>query len=200
MPLARFPLLARIVTAVVVYFRYIGKMIWPQKMVIVYPFDYPYSMQEVLMAALFLIVVSVVAVRLWKKRPFWLVGWLLYLGILVPVIGLVQVGTQPMADRYTYLSSIGIFMIICWEAWDIASGWRYGRVILGNIAGVVLGACILLSGKQLQYWKNPDALHLHSVDVMPNNPAAHVDYAVFLRDDRRFEAATGLECEKAIDL
>ncbi|MGA2544755.1 MAG: tetratricopeptide repeat protein [Verrucomicrobiota bacterium] len=199
MPLARLPLLPRLLNALVIYFRYIKKMIWPQDMVIVYPFDYPMPAQEVLMAGLFLIVVSVIAIRLWKKRPFWLVGWFSYLGILVPVIGLVQVGTQPMADRYTYLSSIGIFMIVCWEAWDIATGWQHGRAILGTAAGVALGACCLVSSQQLQYWRNPYTLHLHSIAVMPNNAAAHADYAAFLRDDLRLEAARA-ECEKAIHL
>jgi Tfp pilus assembly protein PilF len=104
-----------------------------------------------------------------------------------------------MADRWTYLSSIGIFIIICWEAWDIASGWRHGREIIGTAAAVVLGACCFISREQLQYWRNPAALHLHSIDVMPNDPSAHADYAAFLRDALQLEAARA-ECEKAIHL
>jgi Tfp pilus assembly protein PilF len=199
LPLAKFPLLPRLTTALVIYFRYIGKMIWPQKMIVAYPVEYPLPFQEVLIAALFLIVVSVIAIRLWKKRPFWLVGWFSYLGMLVPVIGLVQVGTQTMADRYTYLPSIGIFMIICWEAWDIASGWRHGRAIFGTAAFVALGACGLVSSQQLQYWRNPSTLLLHTLDVTPNNVLAHAVYAAFLRDDLQLEAAR-VECEKAIHL
>jgi tetratricopeptide (TPR) repeat protein len=199
LPLARFPLGSRLVTALVMYSRYIEKLIWPQKMVIVYPFDYPFSGQEMLKAALLLIVLSVIAIRLWNKRPFWLTGWLWYLGMMVPVIGLVQVSPQPMADRYTYLSSIGIFIIICWEGWDIASGWRHGRAIAATAALAALGACWVVSSQQLQYWRNPYTLHQHSVEVMPENPTAHADYAVFLRDDLQFEKARQ-ECEKAIHL
>jgi Flp pilus assembly protein TadD len=197
LPLARLSLFPRLLTALVIYFRYVSKMIWPQGMVIAYPLDSPLSTQEVLTAGLFLIVVSVIAIRLWRKRPFWLTGWLLYLGVLVPVIGLVQVGTQPMADRYTYLSSIGIFLIVCWEGHDIASGWRHGRAILGTAAVAALAACCVMSGRQLEYWRNPSALHLHNIDVMPNSVVARADYAAFLRDDLQLEAAR-VECEKAI--
>jgi len=199
MPLARLSLFPRLLTALVIYFRYVSKMIWPQGMVISYPLDSPLSTQEVLAAGLFLIVVSVIAIRLWRRRPFWLTGWLLYLGVLVPVIGLVQVGTQPMADRYTYLSSIGIFLIVCWEGYDIASGWRHGRAILGTAAVAALAACCVVSGRQLEYWRNPSALHLHNVDVMPNSVVARADYAAFLRDNLQLEAAR-VECEKAIFL
>jgi Tfp pilus assembly protein PilF len=199
LPLASFSLVSRLTTAVVMYWRYIQKMIWPQNMVVAYPFDYPYSGQEVLTAGVFVIVVSVIAIRLWKKRPFWLTGWFSYLGILVPVIGLVQVGAQPMADRYTYLSSIGIFLIVCWEGWDIARDWRHGRAIAGVAAAAALWVCCLLSGRQLQYWRNPYTLHQHSIAVMPNSVIAHTDYAAFLRDDLHLEAARA-ECEKAIHL
>jgi Tfp pilus assembly protein PilF len=90
-------------------------------------------------------------------------------------------------------------MMVCWEGWDIASGWPHGRAMAATAAALVLGACCAVSRHQLQYWQNPYTLHQHSIDVMPNNVIAHVDYATFLRDDLRFEAAQA-ECEKAIHL
>jgi Tfp pilus assembly protein PilF len=198
-PLGQFPLLPRLINALLTYFRYVEKMVWPTDMVIVYPLEFHWSGAEVMMAALFLAVVSVAAVRLRQARPFWLTGWLLYLGILVPVIGLVQVGAQPMADRYTYLSSIGIFMIICWEGCDIARSWRYGRAILGTAAALALCACFALSRQQLQYWRNPLTLFSHNLEVTPKNFIAHADYAAFLRNASLLPQARQ-ECETAIRL
>ena len=198
-PLAQFPLLPRLINALLTYFRYVEKMVWPTDMVIVYPLEFHWSGAEVMMAGLFLAVVSVAAVRLCQARPFWLAGWLLYLGILVPVIGLVQVGAQPMADRYTYLSSIGIFMIICWEGCDIARGRPYGRAILGTAAALALCACFVLSREQLKYWRNPLTLFSHNLEVTPNNFIAHADYAAFLRNASLLPQARQ-ECETAIRL
>jgi Tfp pilus assembly protein PilF len=194
-----FPLQQRLVTAVVMYFRYIKIMVWPKDMVVAYPSDYPYPPGEVVASALFLIAISIVAIRLRNKRPFWVVGWFSYLGVLFPVIGLVQVGGPPMADRYTYLSFIGLFMIVCWEGWDIATGWLRGRAVAATTAGLALGMCCVISSKQIQYWRNPAELHLHRIAVMPNNSGAHADYAIFLRDDRQLAAAHS-EAETAVRL
>jgi len=202
--LAEYPFLPRAVNALLSCFRYVEKMVWPADMVAVYPLEFHWSGAEALMAGLFLAAVSAAAIRLWKARPFWLAGWLLYLGILVPVIGLVQVGAQPMADHCTYLSAIGIFIIICWEGWDIAGGWRQGRAILGTMAALALGACLVLSAKQLEYWRNPVTLFSHNLKVTPNNYVVHADYAAFLYDAAQFDAShlklARAECERAIQL
>jgi tetratricopeptide (TPR) repeat protein len=198
-PLSQFPFLPRVINALLSYLRYVEKMVWPTNLVVIYPLSFHWSGMEVIMAGLFFAVVSVAAVRLWKARPFWLVGWLLYVGMLIPVIGLVQLGISPMGDHYTYLPSIGIFMIICWEASDIARGWRQGRAILGTLAALALGACLVLSSKQLEYWRNPLTLFSHNLKVMPDNYAAHADYAAFLRDAAQLEPARA-ECETAIRL
>ena len=198
-PLGQFPLKPRLINALLTYFRYIAKTIWPANMVAVYPMEFHWSGAEVTMAGLTLLVITFVAIRLWKERPFWLAGWLLYLGIMSPVIGLVQVGAQPMADHYTYLSSIGLFIIVCWEGWDIAGGRAYGRAIFGTVAAVALAACCIVSHRQLQYWRNSPALHLHTLDVFPNSASAHVDYAAYLRDTMHLKDARE-QCEEAIRL
>jgi tetratricopeptide (TPR) repeat protein len=208
-PLGQSPLMPRLINALLTYLRYIEKTIWPTNMVAVYPLEFQWPGTEVLMAGLTLLVITIVAVRLWKERPFWLAGWLLYLGIMLPVIGLVRVGAQPMADHYTYLASIGLFIIVCWEGWDIAGDRPYGRAIFGTAAVVALAACWLVSHRQLLYWRNPATLHLHTLDVFPNSASAHVDYAAFLRDagahaDHADSALllkdARTECEEAIRL
>lgn len=197
-PLATVPLRPRLINAGLTYLRYVEKMIWPQGLVAVYPMESRWS-NEVILAGLFLVGVSIAAIRLWKARPFWLVGWLWYLVILIPVIGLVDVGTPPLADHNTYLPSIGIFIILCWEARDLAGGWRNGPLILGIAAVAVLGACLGLSWKQLHYWKNPVTLYSHNLEVTPDNYAARADYAAYLRDSSQLEAARQ-QCEIAIRL
>jgi Flp pilus assembly protein TadD len=193
------PLTTRLTNALLTYFRYIEKTIWPTRMVAVYPLELRWSPAEVLLAGLTILVITVTAVRLWKARPFWLTGWLLYLGIMVPVVGLVWVDAPPMADHYTYLSSIGLFIIICWEGWDIAAGWRYGRAIAGTAAAVALAACCAVSHHQLLYWSDSATLYLHTIHVMPNNTGAHADYAAYLRDIKDLEDARK-ECDIALHL
>ena len=195
----QIPLTTRLTNALLTYFRYIEKTIWPTGMVAVYPLELHWSPAEVLLAALTILAITVTAVRLWKARPFWLTGWLLYLGIMVPVVGLVWVDAPPMADHYTYLSTIGLFIIICWEGWDIATGWRYGRAIAGTAAAVALAACCAVSHQQLLYWSDSAKLYLHTIDVMPNNSSAHADYAAYLRDIKDLEVAR-MECDIAIHL
>ena len=94
---------------------------------------------------------------------------------------------QPIADRYTYLSSVGISIMLCWGLCDLVSGWRSGRAILAALAVAALGACLFLSHKQLAYWKTSKTLFLHNIEVTPDNPIPHANYAAFLCEDRGFE-------------
>jgi len=197
LPLTQLSMSNRIVLALLSYLRYVEKMVWPENLVVVYPTESHFLTQEVMLAGLFLIVVSVVAIRLCKARPFWMVGWFWYLGILFPVIGLVQVGAQAMGDHYTYLPSIGIFILVCWEACDIATGWANGRAILAAVAAAVLAACLLTSHRQLQSWRNPVTLFEHNLEVTPGNYVARADFAAFLRDSLQLEQARQ-QCEIAI--
>ena len=97
-------------------------------------------------------------IRLARRRPYLAVGWFWYVGTLVPVIGLVQVGMQTMADRYTYIPLIGIFIVLAWGGWELASRWRVPRVGLGIATAVVLAACMVVTRKQIAWWQDSETL------------------------------------------
>src|SRR5208282_327172 len=109
-----------------------------------------------------------------------LVGWLWYLAMLVPVIGLVQVGFQVRADRYTYLPQIGLYLIIAWALADLVAGRRYGRLLLGSLASAVIVALILCARTQVSYWKNSRALWEHALAVSGDTDVAHNNLGLVL--------------------
>jgi tetratricopeptide (TPR) repeat protein len=198
-PLARVPLSLRLMNAVEAYFNYVEKMIWPASLSVIYPLQaHPFGWDFVL-PCLFLVVMSVAAWRLRKSRPYWLVGWLWYLGALVPVINLVQIGSQTMADRYTYIPCIGLLLILCWDVEDLSAAWPFRRLLLGILAAVAVAACLVSTRVQLQYWRNGGTLFAHAIDVTPGNFFARVNEAAYLRDHNQYEKAR-LQCEVALRL
>ena len=127
---------------------------------------YPYVNRkpiDVLIVGLALVAISVAAVRLARIRPFLLVGWCWYLGTLVPVIGLVQVGVQSMADRYTYIPLIGIFIIAAWGAAEFSADWPARNKAIA--AAVVLAACGWCTWRQVATWSSSEALYSHAVEA-----------------------------------
>jgi tetratricopeptide (TPR) repeat protein len=150
-------------------------------------------------AGLFLVAVSVFAVRSWRARPYFLTGWLLFLGTLVPVIGLVQVGSQAMADRYAYVPSIGFFIILCWGAYDIGLAWRFRPMIIGILALLAVCSCALAATRQVGFWENSETLFRHSIEIDPDNPIAHASYAAYLCEAHRLEESA-TECNRTLQL
>jgi tetratricopeptide (TPR) repeat protein len=192
-------MLERLANSSVSYLRYVGKIFWPADLSLVYPLVVGWQRWEILGALLFLIVMTALAVVFFRSRPYWMVGWFWFLGTLVPVIGLVQVGAQSMADRYTYIPSIGLFLMITWGTCDLARHWRYHRAALG-IAGVaVLALCAFMTERQLGYWKDSPTLYRHVMTIDPNNYLIHTYYGGYLRDVGQLEQARS-ECEKAVQL
>jgi hypothetical protein len=114
-----FPLKLRISNALISYLGYIVKMIWPVKLAAIYPYNWELPVWQIWAASFFITGISWLSIKWYQSKPWFLLGWLWYLGTLVPVIGLVQVGMQPMADRYTYIPLIGIFIIIAWGLFDL---------------------------------------------------------------------------------
>jgi tetratricopeptide (TPR) repeat protein len=197
--LTDYSLQSRLSNSLVAYFRYVAKVLWPDNLSVMYVFNRHLPYWEPVAAAFFLVAISAVAARFWKTRPYFLMGWLWYLGTLVPVIGLVQVGGQAMADRYTYLPSIGLFVLFIWGACDLVRGWRHGPAFLGGLAWAALLACALLTGQQIQYWRNGGTLFAHSLEVDPDNFMARSYYASYLLGNHQLERAR-VECEKSIRL
>lgn len=164
------PLKIRIANALFSYVRYVEKMIWPQGLAVLYPYPADvFATWKVAGAAFLLVCILVLSVRAARGYPYLAVGWLWYLGTLVPVIGLVQVGPQSMADRYTYVPLIGLFIIIGWGFDEVVARWRYRRIASGAFIGVLLLALIICSRMQVRYWRNSASLFQHAIDVTTNN-------------------------------
>jgi tetratricopeptide (TPR) repeat protein len=178
--LEALPLHVRIANALVSYFSYIEKMIWPHHLAAFYPYPKIFPWWQVAGAGFLLVLITVLAIRGRRKRPDFFVGWLWYTGTLVPVIGLVQVGLQALADRYTYVSLIGIFLIIAWRVPELAARWRYRETGLATTATLVL---LILGGVtwlQVRYWTNSTTLFQHALHVTSGNYVAHDNLGIEL--------------------
>jgi len=166
----------RIENALVSYARYVLKAIWPSNLAVFYPYQGgALSSWQIFGAAFLILTACFFAVRISKKYPYVPVGIFWYLGTLVPVIGLVQVGEQAMADRYTYIPSIGLFIVVSWGVPDLLNKWKYKKLILGLAALAILFGCVIASFIQIRYWKNGVALFEHTVKVTENNYRAQND-------------------------
>jgi len=168
----------RFVNAVVAYVEYLGQMVYPANLAVLYPYSKggP-STAEVMLALFFLVIVSVIFF-LWRKTyPFALIGWLWFLGMLVPMIGIVQVGSQPMADRYTYLPQIGLYIVVTWGASELFKNWRHKREVIPVVALLLIGAFITRSYFQTAYWRDSETLWRHTVDVTHDNYIAQNNLA-----------------------
>jgi tetratricopeptide (TPR) repeat protein len=179
--LALFPLEGRVANALLSYLIYIGKMIWPQNLTVFYP--HPGSTVptwKVALAGLLLLSVTVWVIRTAKAHPYLLVGWLWYLGTLVPVIGLVQVGDHAMADRYTYVPLIGLFIMLAWGLPHVAARWPRRKIVFVTSTAGFLSILMVYSWFQVRHWKNSVTLFEHALRVTNNNPLAHTDLGVAL--------------------
>jgi tetratricopeptide (TPR) repeat protein len=153
-----FPLDVRMINAIVSYGGYIGRTLWPNDLSVFYPYPEIWPLGKVLLSGFFLIISSLLILFSARSYPYLATGWLWYLGTLVPVIGLVQVGDQAMADRYTYIPLIGLFIMIAWGVPDIIRRFQYKRVILGFISLLVIIALSILSWQRCQLWGDKVAL------------------------------------------
>ncbi|MGD0786331.1 MAG: tetratricopeptide repeat protein, partial [Sedimentisphaerales bacterium] len=171
----------RINNAIVAYVRYIGKMFWPSRLAVLYPHPGPsLPAAKVIICASLLVLITICFIYLGRRRRYFTVGWLWYLVTLVPVIGLVQVGAQAMADRYTYMTLTGLFIIIAFGASEFIPKLRYRNFTLTILAVAVLTSLAFTSRQQLNYWKNSLALFRHTLDVTPDNPLILESYANYL--------------------
>jgi tetratricopeptide (TPR) repeat protein len=182
-------LLLRIENALVAYCCYIAKAIWPFSLAVLYP--HPEFIPAWQVCGSFVILVSLCGLAVWTARryPYFIVGWLWYLGTLIPVIGLVQVGAQSMADRYTYIPLIGIFIAVVWLIFDFAKGVKYREYILTAATVMVTGALMIITWHQVTYWKNSMSLFSHTLSVTKNNHIILTNMGASLAEQGKFEEA-----------
>jgi tetratricopeptide (TPR) repeat protein len=171
--LDEIPVRLRVANALVSYVAYLGKMCWPVNLAIFYPFPRSIPIGLAISALVVLVAISVAAAWMLPRRPYIAVGWFWYLVTLAPVIGLIQVGGQAMADRYTYVPLVGIFIIIAWGVPDLLARWPRQRALLPAAAGAVIVACTVLAWTQAGYWRESLDLWQHAVDVTEDNYIAH---------------------------
>jgi tetratricopeptide (TPR) repeat protein len=191
------PLGLRAANAVVSYAAYVGKMLWPRHLAFFYPYRDSVTTAEWMVPALLLVGVSVLVIRASRRWRYLAVGWFWYLGTLVPVIGLVQVGRQSMADRYTYVPLIGLFLMGVWGTADLATRWRHGRTVLAGAAGGVLIACMVGAWVRVSYWQDGITLFGQALQVTEGNALAHNNLGLALQERGRAEEAIA-HYEKAL--
>jgi protein O-mannosyl-transferase len=175
----------RIANALVSYVRYVGKLFWPMDLSILYPHPGHWPTWQVITSLALLLVLSIVVILLARHWPYMVVGWLWYCGTLVPVIGLVQVGIQSMADRYTYLPLVGLFIMLAWGLNDLMPKRPWRGKVLGLGAGLLLVACAGLTERQIRFWRDSEALFGHAVQVTRDNYLAYNNLGFYLSGQGR---------------
>ena len=168
------PLGLRMENAVVSYVTYLWQMIHPSGLACLYPNPTNYlSLWQVAGAAGLLLAISGAVWAFRRTHPCLVVGWLWYLGMMIPVIGIVQICFYAHADRYTYLPQIGLYLLLTWGAADLCAGWRHRRVVLGGLSTFILAALIFCARRQTSYWRNSESLWNHTLACTPDNYIAH---------------------------
>ena len=192
------PLESRLANALVSYARYLGKTVFPVDLAVPYPFQ-AWSGAQIAGAAVLLLAVSVAAVMLTRKAPWLAVGWFWYVGTLVPVIGLVQIGEFSMADRYTYVPLIGVFIAVAWGLERLTCDKPTPRKALALVALFALFGCVVLTRQQIRVWRNTETLFTHAIRVTPENYLAHYNLGRNLIARGRAEEAL-VQFEKALQI
>jgi len=186
------PVTMRLANVFTAYGAYLKKLFWPQDLALFYPLPKVWLIQPFLIGAAAVLALSVLAVLWARRRPHFTFGWLWYLGTLVPVIGLVQVGAQSMADRYTYIPSIGIFIAVAWLAHELFQRFQLRNSTSFYAGATLVLACAWLTRIQLSYWQNSVAIFSHALAVTRDNPIAANNLAAAYADRNRLEDALKL--------
>ena len=179
----------RLTNAFVSYAAYVVKAFWPTGLAIFYPHPGAWPIWQVVWSVLLVVGVTVCAAACIRRYPYCIVGWLWYLGTLIPVIGLVQVGSQSMADRYTYIPLIGLFIVVVWGVADLLRGWRYERVVGVAAAAAVLSALMVVTWFQVQRWRDSITIFTHTLKVTEGNYLVHNNLGTALLQDGRIADA-----------
>jgi tetratricopeptide (TPR) repeat protein len=189
----------RVGNALISYVAYLGQMFWPSDLAVLYPFRA--GDVGVSRVGLSLVVLAGISTGVFflRRRPYFLTGWLWYLIMLVPVIGILQVGLQARADRYTYLPQIGLYLLLTWAAADLCAGWRQRRVVLGGCATIILTALIFCARVQTSYWQNSESLWTHTLACTSDNDIAYNGLGIALLEKGNVDDAI-IHFQKALQL
>ena len=190
--LVNMPIGIRTVNAIVSYVRYLLKMFWPVNLAVPYPHPGYWPFVYLCLSAALIVWVSLAVMRAGRRFPFLVTGWFWYLGMLVPVIGLTQVGVQSMADRYTYLPLVGVFIMLVWGAGEAFQHWRVPVAVIWGLAIMVLTACAARTVDQVKYWRNSETLFRHAIAVTKYNDIAYSNLAATLVAKGEFDEAVAL--------
>jgi tetratricopeptide (TPR) repeat protein len=192
------PVSQRIYNAIVSYATYLGKTFWPVNLAVYYPYDLSFNFLQVLISGVVLIVMTVFVLYYIRKAPVLFTGWFIYLGTLIPVIGLVQTGSQAMADRYTYLPSLGIALMLSWGISLLLPNETMRKKILIPTATAILIALSVITWYQCGYWKNSVTLFNHALKVTKSNTLAHNNLGLALFMEGKIQEAI-YHYNKAVD-
>ncbi len=199
-PLEKFPLSLRIGNALVSYVAYGWQMFYPAGLAVYYP--YPASglpAGEVILAVLILLAITMGTFHWRRPCPYLLVGWLWYLVMLIPVIGLVQISGQARADRYTYVPQIGLYLALTWAVSKLGAGWRFRRLLLGGLAAIVVAALSAVSFIQTACWRDSEMLWAHTLACTSNNAIAHYNFGMTILPRGRVDEALA-HFQKAVEI
>jgi tetratricopeptide (TPR) repeat protein len=197
MAIESIPISTRLGNAIISYITYLLQMFWPTGLAVFYPYPATSPPWQVAAAVLALGGISVLALRSFRRHPYLAVGWFWYLVTLAPVIGLVQVGLQAHADRYTYIPSIGIAIVLAWGAADVLHRWPRAKPVIAAVAVAACAACVVLTWIQIQTWRNSITLFQHALQVSGDNYVAHNNLGLALRNQGRNEEAIAHYLEAA---
>lgn len=185
-----FSVKVRIFNTLFSYVRYIGKMFWPNRLSAFYPHPGDsIPLWQVAGTALVLVGITIFVIWQVRRRRWLAVGWFWYLGTLVPVIGIIQVGVQAIADRYTYIPLIGLFIMIAWGTGSLVARWRFKTLIVATMAVVVFLAMMLCTRQQAGYWQNTSKLFNHALAVTDNNFMAQAAMGEVYLKQKKYDKA-----------
>jgi tetratricopeptide (TPR) repeat protein len=193
------PLGLRLENAATAYVKYLSKTLWPADLGVYYPLPAAIPAWQVVGALLLLLAATAAVVRGGRSQPYLVTGWFWFLVTLVPVIGLVQVGRQALADRYTYLPLVGLFIMAAWGIPALVARLPYRQAVLGLLAGAALIGSTALTWRQLGYWRDSIALYRHTLLVTAGSPTVHYNLGLALADRGHFDEAIS-EYRKALGM
>lgn len=204
--LEEVPMMKRVANVIVSYGLYIKKMFWPVDLAVFYPFNFNIPFWHIILAASLIIIITICVCVYFRKFPYLFVGWFWYLGTLVPVIGIIKVGSQSMADRWAYVPFIGLFIMISWGMFGIMKKLVSAKIIT-MIVTVILVALMILTHFQGKYWRDTFTLFSHTLKVTENNSVAHYILGDELQKQNKideamihYQAAFLLHTDKSIPL